>query len=128
MSNMNQEYENCGKKNWLFCDGDLPPSGDSDPIGHESLMLFNMTSQDADIIIDVFFEDREPVKGISVKLYAERVKCLRLDKPIGEQKYQIPKGQYALAVHSTVDIVAAFGRLDVQQPNMSYYSVQGYSY
>ena len=118
----------CGKKNWIFCDGELPPAGDHEPFGHESLMLLNVTPEDAEITIDIYFEDREPIKGIRQKLGGERVLCIRLDRPIGEQGYKIPFGQYALAVHSTVNVVAAFGRLDVRQPNMSYYSVQGYSY
>ena len=32
-----------GKKNWVFCDGDLPPHGDNpDFLGHEALMITNV--------------------------------------------------------------------------------------
>lgn len=34
----------------------------------------------------------------------------------------------ALVVNSSVPVVAVFGRLDVRQANMAYYSVQGYAY
>lgn len=30
-----------GRKNWVFCDGDLPPSGEQEPFGHEALMVTN---------------------------------------------------------------------------------------
>jgi hypothetical protein len=56
------------------------------------------------------------------------VRCIRLDKPLGEGKFKIPFGQYALVVRSDVPVVAVFGRLDVRQANMAYYSVQGFSF
>jgi hypothetical protein len=120
--------QNKGSRNWIFCDGELPPAGDTEPFGHESLMIVNLNADDAEINIDILFEDREPMKNITIKLDGERVMCIRLDKPIGKQKYKIPSGQYALSLHSDVPVFAVFGRLDVRQPNMAYYSVQGYSY
>jgi Uncharacterized protein conserved in bacteria len=122
---MNEEK---GRRNWVFCDGDLPPAGGKEPYGHEALMVVNLNEEMADLAIDILFEDREPVKNITLKLEGERVVCLRLDKPIGDQQYKIPKGQYAIALHSNVPVAAVFGRLDVRQPNMSYYAVQGFSY
>ncbi|HHW47650.1 MAG TPA: hypothetical protein GXX14_03415 [Clostridiaceae bacterium] len=120
--------EEKGKKNWVFCDGDLPPAGDKEPYGHEALMVVNLNDETADLSIDILFEDKEPVRNITQKLEGQRVICIRLDKPIGDQKYKIPPGQYALVLHSNVPVVAVFGRLDVRQPNLAYYSVQGYAY
>lgn len=121
--------EHNGKLNWIFADGELPPKGDNpDFPGHESLMITNVNDKDAHITIDILFDDRDPVKGLTCTVGAERVKCLRLDKKICDQEYQIPYGQYALVIHSDVPVAAVFGRLDVRQANMSFYSVQGYSY
>lgn len=118
-----------GKRNWVFCDGDLPPNGNNpDFAGHEALMITNIGNADAAIEIRVLFEDRDPQKGITLTLSGERTVCLRLDKPIGDQKYQIPNGQYALHVISNVPVCACFGRLDVRQTNMAYYSLSGYSF
>lgn len=117
-----------GKNNWVFCDGDLPPSGCEKPLGHEALIVTNLNSEAANLSIDLLFEDRDPIKNITASLAGERVTCIRLDMPIGEQKIKIPKGQYSLVVHSDIPVVAVFGRLDVRQANMAYYSVQGYSY
>ena len=44
------------------------------------------------------------------------------------EKYQIPFGQYALHIISNVPVCACFGRLDVRQSNMAYYSLSGYSF
>lgn len=117
-----------GKLNWVFCDGDLPPAGNEEPFGHEALMVTNLNNEEARLVIDILFENMEPVKGITLSLGGERVKCIRLDRPIGDRAYSIPKGQYSLVLHSSIPVVAVFGRLDVRQPNLSYYSVQGYSY
>ncbi len=118
-----------GMKNWVFCDGDLPPAGDNpDFPGHEALMITNVSKLDAHIRIRVLFEDKEPYDGITVDLPAERTTCLRLDKPLGKDNYRIPFGQYALHVISDVPVCACFGRLDVRQTNMAYYSLTGYSF
>lgn len=118
-----------GAKNWVFCDGDLPPAGDNpDFSGHEALMITNLNREEAKIRLELIFEDRDPYDCLTMTLGGKRTKCLRLDKPICDEGYQIPKGQYTLVVHSDVPVCACFGRLDVRQPNMAYYSVAGYSF
>jgi len=121
-------YMEKGKRNWVFSDGDLPPAGEKEPLGHEALMVPNMNEEAARITIDIYFEDKAPIKGIEIIVPAERVKCFRLDMPVGDQQYQIQEGQYSLALHSNIPVVAVFGRLDVRQPNLAYYSVQGFGY
>ncbi len=117
-----------GKKCWVFADGDLPPAGDREPFGHEALMVTNLNKKKANLRLDLLFEDREPVRDIPLTVEGERVRCIRLDKPLGNRKVQIPFGQYALVVRSDVPVVAVFGRLDVRQANLAYYSVQGFSF
>lgn len=115
-----------GKKIWVFGDGDLPPQGSVEPLGHEALMVVNCTDEDAHLKLTVFFEDRDPEKGIALTVPARRARCFRLDAPVGEQPFQIPFGQYALVVKSSVPVVANFGRLD-RRHDMAYYPVQGFS-
>jgi hypothetical protein len=117
-----------GMNHWVFCDGDLPPSGSQAPFGHEALMVTNTGSMEARLRIDILFEDRPPIKDVTSVVGGERVRCFRLDEPLGDQGVRIPKGQYSLVLHSDVPVVAVFGRLDVRQSNLAYYSVQGFSY
>jgi hypothetical protein len=117
-----------GQKTWVFADGDLPPAGEQEPFGHEALMVVNLNNKAASLRIDILFEDKDPVRDIKASVAAERVHCFRLDKPLGEQGYSIPHGQYALVLRSDVPVVAVFGRLDVRQDNLAYYSVAGYSF
>lgn len=119
-----------GKKNWVFCDGYLPPHGDNpDFEGHEALMLTNLNDEAAKIELVFLFEDRDPEEGIYVSLDGMRTTCIRLDKPLGEKGLMLGEAvQYTVWVKSDLPICACFGRLDVRQTNMAYYSVEGYSF
>lgn len=119
-----------GKKNWVFCDGYLPPQGDNkDFEGHEALMMTNLSDENAKIELVFVFEDKDPVDGIFYELDSMRTMCVRLDKPIGEKGLMLGESvQYTVWVKSSAPICACFGRLDVRQSNMSYYSVEGYSF
>ena len=119
-----------GKKNWIFCDGYLPPHGDNPEFeGHEALMITNLNEKDAVVELKFIFEDKEPEGNITYKINGMRTICIRLDKPLGEQKFMLGESvQYTVWVKSDLPICACFGRLDVRQINMAYYSVEGYSF
>ena len=118
-----------GSLNWVFCDGDLPPKIEGCLDAHEALMVTNLNCEAADLSIDIMFEDAPPKTGIKARVEGQRVRCFRLDKPIGDcgGAFQIPFGQYSLVLHSSVPVFAVFGRLDVRKP-AAYYSVQGHTY
>jgi len=117
-----------GHRVWIFPDGDLPPAGEEGlPLeGHESLIVLNTGDEDAGIEIDVYFEDREPEEGLRVSVPARRVRCFRVDRPLGDRGFQVPFGQYALRLRSSVPVIAQIGRADVRQPNLAYYTTIGF--
>ena len=119
-----------GKRNWVFCDGYLPPHGDDPEFqGHEALMLTNLYEEKARIELVFIFEDRPPEGDIFVELEGMRTTCIRLDHPLGERGLQLGEAvQYTVWVKSDVPICACFGRLDVRQSNMAYYSVESFSF
>ena len=117
-----------GSKNWVFADGDLPPKDGGALEAHEALMIFNLGKSDATARVSFYFEDRDPVRDVTVTIPAERIRCYHLDQPFGDQKFQVPFGQYALVVESDEPVFCVFGRLDTRQPNMAYYSVQGHTF
>lgn len=119
-----------GQRNWVFCDGYLPPKGNNPEFeGHEALMITNLNDEKATIELVFVFEDREPEKGIMVELDGMRTTCIRLDKPMGENNFTLDESvQYTVWVKSDISVCACFGRLDVRQTNMAYYSVEGYSF
>ena len=111
-----------GKKVWILPDGELPPKGEGGDIeGHESLLILNTSTERAEISLDLYFPDKEPVRGIPLSVEGERVRCFRMDQPIGPDNYQVPLGQYAMRITSSVPVVVQFGRADVRQANLAYY-------
>lgn len=116
-----------GSKTWVFPDGDLPQPGDKAPFGHESLVILNMNDRETKVEFDIYFDNADPVKNIRDVIGGQRVRCFRLDKPVGEQRYQIPFGQYALVVRSELPVVAQIGRMDITQPNLAYYTTMGHA-
>ena len=118
-----------GAKVWYFPDGYLPEKSAGGKMeAHEALMLFNTNKKEANVLVDVYFSDREPVKDIPVKVEPERVKTLRLDHPQDFSGVKIPPlTQYALRIRSNIKIVVQFGRLDTTQTNMAYYAGIGYN-
>lgn len=119
-----------GRKNWVFCDGYLPPHGDNKEFeGHEALMITNLTDKRAKYSLTFIFEDKEPIVVDGYVLESMRTTCIRLDKPLGKNNVMLGESvQYTLWVKSNVNVCACFGRLDVRQTNMSYYSVESYSF
>ena len=115
-----------GKKTWVFADGDLPPQGNAEPLGHEALMVVNNGDAEAAIELEILFEDKDPVGGIHLSVPPKRVKCFRMDFPVGEEKFKIPFGQYAVILNSSIPVVCLYGRLD-RRPDMAYYPITGFS-
>ena len=118
-----------GKKVWYFADGYLPEPKKSDKMeSHEALMIFNTSEEAVERIVDVSFSDRDPIKNIRIKVPAERIISLRLDKPEDLNGAVIPMlTQYALRVTSSRPVVCQFGRLDTTQEAMAYYVGVGYA-
>lgn len=112
-----------GATTWYFPDGELPQpatSGTMEP--HEALMVFNLNSEPAQLTLDLYFKDRDPLKGIVLTVPGERVINFRLDHPDELGGVEIPRGvQYALRLQSSVPVVCQFARLDATQPNLAYY-------
>ncbi|NLC25434.1 MAG: hypothetical protein GX777_02275 [Fastidiosipila sp.] len=114
-----------GKKVWVFPDAERPPIGLNSIPGHESIIIVNTGADEANITITLLFTDKEPIKGISVKVGAERVRCLRTDEVnvMGEHTAQFGE-QYAIVIESDVPIVAQYGRAEPR--TVSFYTTLGY--
>ena len=92
-------------------------------------MITNLNAQKANIELTFVFEDKEPISGITLELDGMRTTSIRLDKPLGEKGLLLGESvQYTVWVKSDVPVCACFGRLDVRQTNMAYYSVEGYAF
>ena len=116
-----------GSYTWVVPDGWLPPKGgEGDMINHESLMIMNTGTDPADIKVDIYFDDRAPVKDLPLTVDAERIRAIRLDLP-EDLGFELPRAtQYALRIKSNVKVIVQYGRMDVRQANLAYYGTMAY--
>lgn len=120
-----------GSKVWYVADGWMPKEGkteDSGYTGHEAIMILNSNDEDARVLMDIYFEDKDPIEGIELTVSAKRIRCFRMDNPddIGGVKLE-RLYQYALRFRSDVEVVIQYGRMDVTQENLAYIGAMGYS-
>ena len=119
-----------GKNIWLFPDGELPEADKNSPYqAHEALIILNTSDKDADLKMNIYFSDKDPIENISLEVKAKKVKCIRLDKPEEIGGVKIPLHvQYALRLESDVKVAVTFGRLDTSSERLAYYVGTACSY
>ena len=116
-----------GKKLWVFPDLEMPKEGQGELKGHESIIILNMNQKPANISMSFYFDDKDPVKDVNAIIDAERVRCFRTNNSNDFNGIELQHGkQYALRIESDIEVVVQYGRLDVTQPNMAFYTVMGY--
>jgi hypothetical protein len=106
-----------GAKRWAIAEGYIPP-GSTGPApqmtSHETLCILNAGDEDAEIVITVYFTDREPVGPYRVTVSARRTRHVRFNNLTDPQP--IPVGtDFASIVESNVPIVVQHTRLDSRQ-------------
>jgi Uncharacterized protein conserved in bacteria len=120
-----------GKKNWYIIDGWLPSREEIKNAGlegHEAVMVLNCQNTEAEITLDIFYDNREPDEGLKITVPAKRVKCIRMDHQdeIGGVILN-RETQYSLRIRSNIEVIVQYGRMDVTQPNLAYIGMMGYS-
>ena len=114
-----------GKKVWIFPDAELPPVGENEIPGHESVIITNVGENDANVKFTLIYTDREPV-SFSVKVKSKRVRCLRSNNEQDFCSFTANEGeQYAIMLESDVPVVAQYGRAEPRVVN--FYTTPGYA-
>lgn len=127
-TNTSEEAQLFGKKNWFFPDGELPPAGNGELLGHESLVILNPNDLDATAEVLLYFASGTKPRSFTTTVDAQSVRCLRTNVLEDMGGIEIPLStQYALSIHSDVPVIAQYGRLDNRQPNLAYYTTPGYA-
>lgn len=103
-----------GALTWYIPDAYLARPADEDPImkNHEAICIMNVTPDDANLKLDFFFEDRDPVENVEVVIPAKRSPHIRLDKAEQVGGYEIPFDvPYSVRIRSDVPIVVQYSRM-----------------
>lgn len=115
---------NYGKKVWIFPDAELPPVGENEIPGHESVIITNVSAQTAHVKFTLLYTDRNPV-SFTTEVEAMRVRCLRSNNAGDFCGFTANEGeQYAIMLESDVPVVAQYGRAEPRVVN--FYTTSGY--
>ncbi len=118
-----------GAMTWLIPDAYLPEPirADGPYVGHEAICVLNTSDQDAVLLLDFYFEDRDPVKDIRVVVPAERTRHLRLDRPEQIGGFSVPVGvPYAIRIRSSIPVSVQYSRLDTTQTQCTLMTTMAY--
>ena len=117
----------CGKKNWIIPDCELPPEGEGELKGHESVIVVNDSDEVAHIKVKLFFTDKPCYENIEWTVEPQRVRCFRMNNLTDMCGFEVPfETQYAMKLTSNTNIVVQYGRLDNRQTNLAYYTTMAY--
>ena len=117
----------CGKKYWIIPDCELPPPGEGELKGHESVIVVNDTNKKATIKVAIYFTDKDAYENITWTVEPKRVRCFRMNNTEDMCGFVVPlETQYAMKLSSDTKIVVQYGRLDNRQTNLAYYTTLAY--
>lgn len=115
-----------GHKLWLIGDGYIPPTSMGELESHESICVLNCQGEDADLVMTVYYEDRDPLENIKLTVPARRTLHIRTSSLQSNGEF-IPVGvPYAMEVESSVPVIVQYSRLDATQPANALMTSLGY--
>ncbi len=118
-----------GKNTWLIPDMYWPEiTSKGHYVSHESICVLNLSKKDAKIAIDLFFEDRAPIKGLKSSCGIQRTHHIRMDAlKNASGELAVPRGvPYAAVVKSSTPIVVQYTRVDTTQKENALMTTMAY--
>jgi hypothetical protein len=111
---------NLGKKIWIIPDGFLPEKSNGDFASHEAVCVLNLSGDNANINLTIYFEDREPMENILATCKSKRTNHIRLDRINDVNDKKIPVGvPYSVKIESDVPVIVQHSRMDTTQAEMT---------
>ena len=118
-----------GRTRWAIAEGYIPSYGhghEPEFTSHETACLLNVSDQDAQVVITIFFTDREPAGPYRVMVPARRTRHIRFNDLTDPEP--ISRGtDYASLIESDVPIVVQHTRLDSRQAETALLSTIAFS-
>jgi hypothetical protein len=111
-----------GSTLWFIPDGYLTSPLENDPIykNHESVCVMNVTDQDAHLLFDYYFADRDPIENVPVMIPTKRCIHVRMDDPKNTGGKMLPLDTpYGMRIRADVPVVVQYSRLYSTTRNIS---------
>ncbi|MEK8126519.1 sensory rhodopsin transducer [Paenibacillus filicis] len=119
-------HEAKGATYWVIPDAYIPEKSSGGLTSHESVCVLNTSSEDAQLLFTIFFEDREPVEDIPYLVEARRTKHIRTSTLLQEGMPPPAGVPYAIEVKSQIPVIVQYSRLDATQAENALMSVMAY--
>ena len=92
-------------KTWYIPDAYYPSSKNGEYVSHEAVCMLNTGSEDAEVRLTLYFEDREKLEGFFVTVPAERTIHCRMDKIRNQKGEGVPTDTpYAIKIESEKEL------------------------
>ena len=121
--------DSLGRKRWAIAEGYIPASSHGPApqmTSHETVCLLNLSDEDAQVQITVFYADRDPVGPYRIIVPACRTRHIRFNDL--KDPEPIPHDtDFASAIESDVPIVVQHTRLDSRQAENALLSTIAFS-
>jgi hypothetical protein len=121
--------DSIGRRRWAIAEGYIPSQSsfsDRALVSHETACILNASDRDANVLIMIFFADREPVGPYRVIVKAQSTLHLRFNDLSDPQP--IPRDtDYASVIESDAPIVVQHTRLDSRRAEVALLSTTAYA-
>ncbi len=106
-----------GMSTWLIPDMYWPEiTSEGHYVSHESICVLNTSEQECKLDFTLYYEDREPMNGLSAICPSKRTQHVRMDRLTDAEGVHIPRGvPYAAVVNASIPVVVQYTRVDTTQ-------------
>lgn len=117
-----------GKKTWLIPDMYWPEiTTEGHYVSHESICVLNTSKKTCELEFTLYYEDKEPIKGLTALCPGERTHHVRMDALVNDKGENILRGvPYATLVQASTDVVVQYTRVDTTQSANSLMTTMAY--
>jgi hypothetical protein len=118
---MNTPITGYGKKIWAFAAGHIPletTGVEPEFTSHDKIAVLNTSAWDAEIQLQIFYDDSDPVKDHSISVKANRIRKIRINDLIDPLPVPLDK-PYAFVLRSNVPVIVQFSRMNTAHKNLA---------
>lgn len=94
---------------------------------HESVCVLNLTNIDCEVLITLYYEDREPLVLPVQVCKSQRTNHIRMDMVTDVDGNHIPRGvAYAAVVECSTEAIIQYTRVDTTDPSTALMTTMAY--
>ena len=120
--------EHLGRRRWVIAEGWIPDKStgpEPELTSHETACILNTGDDDAQVLVTLFFTDREPAGPYRITVPARRTRHLRFNDLSVPEPVPLAT-DYSSVIESDVPVVVQHTRLDSRQAENALLSTVAY--